>query len=299
MLRINGNQAIAQTVDFFTPIVDDPYLFGAIAAANSISDIYAMGATPILGLAIAAFPTDVLPLEVLHEILRGGAEKAAEAGFPVAGGHTIIDDVPKYGLAVTGVVAVDKIVRNSTARPGDTLILTKPIGNGILVSAFRALSARRLRRSDPPSMDEAIRWMTMLSRDAARVMTDVGVSAATDITGYGLIGHLLEVCVGSGVGAEIRASAVPVLEGARQYLARGFRPAGTTRNEEAFRNRVDVRVDESEFTLMCDAQTSGGLLISVPPARLPAIEQKFRQSGLFYATIGTVTERSGSITLIR
>ena len=298
MLRINGDQAIAQTVDFFTPIVDDPYLFGAIAAANSISDIYAMGATPILGLAIAAFPTDVLPLEVLQEILRGGAEKAAEAGFPVAGGHTIIDDVPKYGLAVTGIVAVDKIVRNSTARPGDTLILTKPIGNGILVSAFRALSARRLRRSDPPRMDEAIRWMTMLSRDAARVMSDVGVSAATDITGYGLIGHLLEVCVGSKVGAEIRASAVPVLEGARQYLARGFRPAGTTRNEEAFRNRVDVRVDESEFTLMCDAQTSGGLLISVPPARLQAIEQKFRQSGLFYATIGTVTEHSGSITLI-
>jgi selenide,water dikinase len=298
VLRINGDQAIAQTVDFFTPIVDDPYLFGAIAAANSISDIYAMGATPILGLAIAAFPTDVLPLEVLQEILRGGAEKAAEAGFPVAGGHTIIDDVPKYGLAVTGIVAVDKIVRNSTARPGDTLILTKPIGNGILVSAFRALSARRLRRSDPPRMDEAIRWMTMLSRDAARVMTDVGVSAATDITGYGLIGHLLEVCVGSRVGAEIRASAVPVLEGAREYLARGFRPAGTTRNEEAFRNRVDVRVDESEFTLMCDAQTSGGLLISVPAARLQAIEQKFRQSGLFYATIGTVTEHSGSITLI-
>jgi selenide,water dikinase len=299
VLRISGNQAIAQTVDFFTPIVDDPYLFGAIAAANSVSDIYAMGATPILGLAIAAFPTDVLPLEVLQEILRGGVEKAAEAGFPVAGGHTIIDDVPKYGLAVTGIVDVDKIVRNSTARPGDTLILTKPIGNGILVSAFRALSARKLRRSDPPAMDEAIRWMIMLNRDAARVMSEVGVSAATDITGYGLIGHLLEVCVGSKVGAEIRASAVPVLDGAREYLSRGFRPAGTTRNAEAFRNRVEVRVDEAEFTLMCDAQTSGGLLISVPPARLPAIEQKFRQSGLFYATIGTVNERSGSITLIR
>jgi selenide,water dikinase len=298
VLRINGDQAIAQTVDFFTPIVDDPYLFGAIAAANSISDIYAMGATPILGLAIAAFPTDVLPLEVLQEILRGGAEKAAEAGFPVAGGHTIIDDVPKYGLAVTGVVAVDKIVRNSTARPGDTLILTKPIGNGILVSAYRALSTRRLRRSDPPNMDEAIRWMTMLSRDAARVMSEVGVSAATDITGYGLIGHLLEVSVASKVGAEIRASAVPVLPGAREYLARGFRPEGTMRNAEAFRNRVDVRVDESEFILMCDAQTSGGLLISVPSTKLPAIERRFREGGLFYATIGTVTDRTGSITLI-
>src|SRR5205814_7375091 len=131
-VRIAGDQAIAQTVDFFTPIVDDPYLFGAIAAANSISDIYAMGATPILGLAIATFPTDVLPLEVLHEILRGGAEKAAEAGFPIAGGHTIIDDVPKSGLAVTGGVAVDKIPRTSTAKAGDARLLTKPIGTGIL-----------------------------------------------------------------------------------------------------------------------------------------------------------------------
>ena len=299
MLRISGDQAIAQTVDFFTPIVDDPYLFGAIAAANSVSDIYAMGATPILGLAIAEFPTDVLPLEVLQEILRGGADKAAEAGFPVAGGHTIIDDIPKYGLAVTGVVAVDKIVRNSTAKAGDTLILTKPIGNGILVSAYRGLSRRTLRRSEPPNMDEAIRWMTMLNRDAARVMTEIGVNAATDITGYGLIGHLLEVCVGSRVGAEISASAVPVLEGAREYLARGFRPAGTLRNEESFRSRVDVRVDESEFTLMCDAQTSGGLLMSVPAEKLAAIEQRFRQGGLFYATIGKVTTRSGVITLSR
>ena len=146
-------------------------------------------------------------------------------------------------------------------------------------------------------MDEAIRWMTMLSRDAARVMSEVGVNAATDVTGYGLIGHLLEVCVGSNAGAEIRASAVPVLAGAREYLARGFRPAGTIRNAEAFRNRVDVRVDDSEFMLMCDAQTSGGLLISVPPSKLTAIEQRFRQSGLFYATIGIMTERTGSITL--
>ena len=197
-------------MDFFTPIVDDPYLFGAIAAANSVSDIYAMGATPILGLAIAAFPTDVLPLEVLQEILRGGSEKAAEAGFPIAGGHTIIDDVPKYGLAVTGVVSVAKLVRNSTAKPGDALVLTKPIGNGILISAYRALTMRRFGRRTPPSLDDAIRWMTMLNRDAAAAMTEVGVSAATDITGYGLIGHLLEMCAGSGTGAEIRAAAVPV-----------------------------------------------------------------------------------------
>jgi selenide,water dikinase len=300
VLRINGDQAIAQTVDFFTPIVDDPYLFGSIAAANSVSDIYAMGATPILGLAIAAFPTDVLPLEVLQEILRGGAEKAAEAGFPVAGGHTIIDDVPKYGLAVTGVVHVDKIVRNSTARPGDTLILTKPIGNGILVSAHRGLSGRRtFRRSEPPDMSEAIRWMTMLNREPARIMSEVGVNAATDITGYGFIGHLLEVCVGSRVGAEIRVGDVPVLAGAREFLARGFRPAGTVRNAEAFRGRVDVRVDESEYTLLCDAQTSGGLLIAVPPEKLAAIEQQFRQGGLFYAKVGRITDQSGTVTLVQ
>jgi selenide,water dikinase len=296
-VRISGDQAIAQTVDFFTPIVDDPYLFGAIAAANSVSDIYAMGATPILGLAIAAFPTDVLPLEVLQEILRGGAEKAAEAGFPVAGGHTIIDDVPKYGLAVTGVVSVSKLVRNSTARPGDALILTTPIGNGILICAYRALSRPRLGRRKAPALDEAIHWMTMLNRDAASAMTQIGVSAATDVTGYGLIGHLLEMCAGSGVGAEINASAVPILPHVRDYLDRGFKPGGTVRNVKAFRKRVDIRVPDSEFLLMCDAQTSGGLLIAVSPDRLNALQAQLSQSGLFYATIGTVTDRSGTLTL--
>jgi selenide,water dikinase len=297
-VRISGDIAIAQTVDFFTPIVDDPYLFGAIAAANSVSDIYAMGATPILGLAIAAFPTDVLPLEVLQEILRGGAEKAAEAGFPIAGGHTIIDDVPKYGLAVTGTVSVARLVRNSTAKVGDALVLTKPIGNGILISAYRGLTHKRFGRRTPPSLDEATRWMTMLNRDAASAMTEVGVSAATDVTGYGLVGHLLEMCSGSGTGAEIRASAVPVLENAREYLARGFRPAGTLRNVETFRRRVDLRIPDSEFTLLCDAQTSGGLLIAVSPERLDALEARLRQSGLFYATIGKMTDQSGKLTLI-
>jgi len=298
VLRISGDQAIVQTVDFFTPIVDDPYLFGAIAAANSVSDVYAMGATPILGLAIAAFPTDKLPLEVLQEILRGGAEKAAEAGFPVGGGHTIIDDVPKYGLAVTGIIPIDKLVRNSTAQPGDTLFLTKPIGNGILISAHRALSGKTLfRRAEPPVLDEAIRWMTMLNRDVAKAMVDVGVSAATDITGYGLIGHLLEMCNGSGVGAEIRASAVPVLTGAREYLARGFRPAGTERNVATFRRRVELSAPESELTLMCDAQTSGGLLIAVPPSKERTLEDRFRESGLFYAKIGTMTDRNSAVTL--
>lgn len=293
MIRIAGDLAIAQTVDFFTPIVDDPYLFGQIAAANAISDIYAMGATPILGLAIAGFPTDKLPLSVLEGILRGGADKAAEAGFAVAGGHTIIDDVPKYGLVVTGVVAVDKLVRNSTAREGDVLFLTKPIGTGILVSANRV---KKLFHKKPP-LDEAIRWMTTLNRDAARAMTDVGVSAATDVTGYGLIGHLLEMCEGSGLGAELSVSRVPVLAGAREELARGFRPEGTMRNANSFRGRVQLNVGDSEFTLMCDAQTSGGLLIAVPSEQAGALETRMTESGLFYAKVGRMTADRGRITL--
>jgi len=297
VLRIAGDLAIAQTVDFFTPIVDDPYLFGAIAAANSVSDIYAMGAKPILGLAIAAFPTDVLPLDVLQEILRGGADKAAEAGFPIGGGHTIIDDVPKYGLAVTGVVHVDKLVRNSTAKAGDVLVLTKPIGNGILISAFRALTGRRFFKQTP-NVDEAIRWMTMLNRDAADVMVHIGVDAATDVTGYGLIGHLLEMCDGSGVGAELRMRDVPLLDGARDYLGRGFRPAGSVRNADAFRKRVDSRVTADDFMLLCDAQTSGGLLIAVAPERLDAFEAAMREGGLFYAKIGNINGDAGRVTVV-
>jgi len=298
VIRIAGDVAIAQTVDFFTPIVDDPYLFGQIAAANAISDVYAMGATPILGLAIAGFPTDKLPLDVLEEILRGGADKAVEAGFSVAGGHTIIDDVPKYGLVVTGVVSADKLVRNSTAKPGDVLYLTKPIGNGILVSAHRALSAKKFFRSAPPSLDDAIRWMTMLNRDASKAMVDAGASAATDVTGYGLIGHLMEMCEGAGVGAEIRVCDVPVLAGAREFLARGFRPEGTMRNVKTFRDRVQWSGAENELTLMCDAQTSGGLLIAIASERAAALETRLRESGLFYATIGRMTADAGRITLV-
>ena len=293
MIRIAGDTAIAQTVDFFTPIVDDPYLFGQIAATNSISDIYAMGAVPILGLAIAGFPTDKLPLDVLEAILRGGADKALEAGFCVAGGHTIIDDVPKYGLVVTGIVSVDKLVRNSTARAGDVLFLTKPIGNGILVSANRA---KKLFHRKPP-LDEAIRWMTTLNRGAAEAMVAAGASAATDVTGYGLIGHLLEMCEGSGVGATLSVSAVPVLDGVRDALARGFRPEGTMRNAKSFRERVRLNVPESELTLMCDAQTSGGLLIAIASERSSALEQKLRESGLFYAKVGVLTPDRGRITL--
>ena len=298
VLRIAGDQALVQTVDFFTPIVDDPFLFGSIAAANSVSDIYAMGARPILGLAVAGFPTDRLPLSVLEEILRGGAMKAQEAGFPVAGGHTIIDDVPKYGLAVTGMVAADRIVRNSTARAGDVLYVTKPIGNGILVSTFRAHSGRRFFRREVPDLSEAIRWMSALNRDASILMVEAGATAATDVSGYGLIGHLREMCDGANLGAEISVGSVPVLAGAREFLARGHRPSGTVRNVENFRPFVHLGVPEHELTLMCDAQTSGGLLIAIAPERSAQFEAAASQGGLFCAKVGKMTDESGLISLV-
>lgn len=257
-----------------------------------------MGATPILGLAIAAFPSDTLPLEILHEILRGGATKAAEAGFPIGGGHTIIDDVPKYGLAVTGTVKVTDLVRNSTARPGDALFLTKPIGTGILIAAHRAYGARRFRRGGAPSLDEAIDWMLRLNRDAARVMAEVGVSAATDVTGYGLIGHLLEMCEGSGIGATVNASSVPILGGVRDLLARGFVPGGTKRNVASVRPRVALSTPESELTLMCDAQTSGGLLIAVSSEKEEQLASRLREGGLFCARIGSMTDEPPRVSLV-
>jgi selenide, water dikinase len=305
VLKIDVDRAIVQTVDFFTPIVDDPELFGSIAAANSVSDIYAMGAEPILGLAIAMFPTGVLPLSMLESILVGGAKKAAEAGFPIAGGHTIIGDVPMYGLAVTGIIDTRGIVRNSTARPGDRLYLTKPIGNGILVSAWRALSSTsgsRLRgvvkNAGAPAMDEAIDWMNRLNRDAARAMTATGVSAATDITGYGLMGHLLEMCIGSGAGARIRAEAVPVLKGARSYLEKGFVPAGTLRNAETLRKSVVSSVSENEYRLMCDAQTSGGLLIAVDPEKAQLLEANLTARNVALDFIGEMTDRAATIEIV-
>lgn len=297
VLRIDGERALVQTVDFFTPIVDDPYVFGAIAAANSVSDIYAMGAEPILGLAIAGFPTKELPLSILAEILRGGAEKAAEAGFPVAGGHTIIDDVPKYGLAVTGIVALDRIVRNSTARAGDLLYLTKPIGTGILVAAYRAL-ANQEGAADAPSLEEAIRWMTLLNRDAARAMIEAGARAATDVTGYGLLGHLLEICRGSGTGATISSGAVPVMEGAREWLARGFVSGGTKRNLSAYGGNLRPSVPEGDLLLLSDAQTSGGLLIAIAPEDEGTLRASLEKHGVPVWKIGALTSESETIEIV-
>lgn len=300
VLRIDGERALVQTVDFFTPIVDDPYLFGAIAAANSVSDIYAMGAEPILGLAIAGFPSKKLPLQMLEDIFRGGVDKAAEAGFPIAGGHTIIDDVPKYGVAVTGMAPVGQIVRNSTGSAGDRLYLTKPIGNGILVAAWRARGSRlaQMLRRERPSLEEAIRWMTTLNRDASRAMVEARATAATDITGYGLIGHLREMCRGGELGASIRREAVPVMEGAREWLAKGLIPEGSRRNLAAYRGRIEGGLSEEELLLLCDAQTSGGLLIAIPPDRASELEKGFASRGVVFWHIGELTGRGGTVELI-
>lgn len=298
-LRLDGERVLVQTVDFFTPIVDDPETFGAIAAANSVSDIYAMGAEPILGLAIAMFPTDVLPMSVLEGILRGGVAKATEAGFPIAGGHTIIDDIPKYGLAVTGLVSPDDLKRNSGAKPGDELFLTKPIGTGVLVSAYRASGSgmSKLFRKDRPSLDEAVSWMTMLNRDAARIMVECDANAATDVTGYGLLGHLREMCAASSTGADLDVEAVPILAGARDLLAKGFFPEGSQRNALALRGIVELEAEEDDYRMLCDAQTSGGLIISISPDRSRSLVDAFERSGLLLAQIGRMTDRAGVIRL--
>ncbi len=259
--RLSDTLALVQTVDFFTPIVDDPYTFGAIAAANALSDVYAMGATPVTALAIAAFPED-LDLGVLHEILRGGSEKAREAGINVIGGHTVKDDEPKYGLSVTGIIHPDRILRNSSAQPGDVLFLTKAIGTGILTTA------RRSDRIDEATLHEAIASMSTLNRAAAEAMEGCDVHAAIDVTGFGLIGHLLEMIRGAGIGAEIEARAVPLLAHALALAESGVAPGGSRTNLSqalAANVRFDDDVDPALRLLLCDAQTSGGLLVAVAP----------------------------------
>jgi len=267
IVRIAPDRALVLTTDFFTPIVDDPFEFGQVAAANALSDIYAMGGTPISALCIVGFPDTDLAPEVLAEILRGGAMKAKEAGIDVVGGHTIKTDEPIYGLAVVGEVHPDRVVSNAGARVGDMLVLTKPLGIGIVATA---------NKNDADTlgaMPEAIRLMTMLNKDACAAMLEVGVHAATDITGFGLLGHLRNVCAASGVSARVRLSAVPVIEAARKYVGEGMAPGGTHANWRFLADWVtwaDV-VTKDEQLLLADAQTSGGLLIAVEPSRVAAL----------------------------
>ncbi len=295
VFRLGPDLALVQTVDIFTPIVDDPYWFGAIAAANALSDVYAMGGRPRLALNFAGFPRNKLSLDVLGEILRGGADKCAEAGVTIIGGHTIDDPEPKYGLAVTGFVHPDRVITNAAAKPGDRLILTKPLGLGIVTTALKQ------GKTDEAAIDEAVRIMATLNRTAADAMIEAGVSAATDITGFGLLGHLAEMTRGSGVTARVRLRDVPILAAAWPLVKARAIPGGTQRNRESLRGVVSWDgVGEDAQVLLCDAQTSGGLLIAIPEARSEALVDALRRGGQSVAAvIGEITGPGrGEITVV-
>lgn len=265
--QIDEHRALVATADFFTPIVDDPYDFGRIAAANALSDIYAMGARPLFALNLVGFPRKLLSAGILEEILRGGMTVAREAGAPILGGHSIDDDEPKYGLSVIGEVDPARIVRNAGARVGDVIVLTKPIGTGVIATALKN------DKAEEPAIAAAVQSMTTLNRDAADAMVEIGVRAATDVTGFGLIGHLREILAASGVGARLRASRVPLLDGAAELARSGELPGGTKRNfmdAAAFTHWGD-EIPEWLRYLLCDAQTSGGLLIAVARDRSEAL----------------------------
>jgi selenide, water dikinase len=258
VFRLSDERALVQTVDFFTPVVDDAHDWGRIAAANALSDVYAMGGEPMTALQVVAWPRNILSFELLGEVLRGGADVMAEAGCVIVGGHSIDDPEPKYGFAVTGIVDPARMTSNAAARPGDVLVLTKPIGTGIISTAIK-------REVCPePVRVAAVESMARLNRDAAHAMLRAGASAATDVTGFGLLGHLAEVLAASRVGAGIDADAVPVLEGAWALLDEGSYPGGSERNLAAVENLVDGDADVRTLRMLADAQTSGGLLIAVP-----------------------------------
>jgi selenide,water dikinase len=254
VVRIAGGQGLVLTTDFFTPVVDDAYTFGRIAAANALSDVYAMGGTPVVAVNLLGWPRDVLPAALAAEVLRGGLEVAQEAGCHVGGGHSIDDPEPKYGMAVTGLVDLDRVMRNDAAVAGSPLSLTKPLGVGVL---------NNRHKSTGEVSDEAVALMATLNRDAARAALAAGIRAATDVTGFGLLGHLYKMARASGVTAVVDAAAVPYLTGAREALAGGFVSGGTRRNLDWVRPHADLSaVSEDEALLLADAQTSGGLLLA-------------------------------------
>jgi selenide,water dikinase len=274
--ELGDGQAVVQTMDFFAPVVDDPYTFGRIAAANSMSDIYAMGAKPLFALNIVAFPSRTVPMEVLGEILRGGAEMAAEAGVPILGGHSIDDPEPKYGLCVTGIVHPDQVVTNASAKPGDRLVLTKPLGSGIMSHALKTDLATEA------DIARAVAVMTTLNRAGSEAMVAVGVHAATDVTGYGLLGHLRWIVRAANVRAVVRYSQVPVMEEALDLAAKGARTGGYARNKDYVDSIVSWAdgLPELADQILYDPQTSGGLLIVVPPERAKVLEEALRERGV-------------------
>jgi selenide,water dikinase len=283
--RIAADRALVATVDFFTPIVDDPTEFGAIAAANAVSDVYAMGARPLFALGMTAFPREKLGSGLLERIVSGGAAKMGEAGIAVVGGHSVDDPEPKFGYAVVGEVHPDRVITHEGAQRGDILYLTKPLGSGLVTTAIK-------RGLCPPALErEAIAVMTHLNRDASTAMVESSATAATDVTGYGLIGHLSNI-IG---GADIELAAVPLMEGLRDLAGRDLFSGGSRRNHAAYREQVDWGgIDEVDQLILCDAQTSGGLLVSIPPNEANRFESALQSSAYPAARIGVING-TGSI----
>jgi len=288
--RLSDDLALVQAVDFITPVVDDPYAYGAVAAAHALSDIYAMGARPVLALSIVGFPTKSLPIGVLGEILKGCGDKAAEAGVSIVGGHSVDDNEPKCGLSVTGLVHPQKLITNARARPGDALVLTKPIGTGIITTAIDQ------RVSRPGAEERLIAIMASLNRQASEAMASVGVNACTDVTGFGLLGHLRVMLNASGAGARINLSSVPVMPEAWDLVHAGVVPEGTHNNHRFLRDEVLWNGISREAQLvLCDAQTSGGLLIAVAPEKADSLIRAITAAGGSAVEIGRVIEREAGI----
>ncbi len=275
---------IIQTVDFFTPVVDDPYQFGQIAAANALSDIYAMGGKPLFALNIVGFPINDLPKKILTEILQGGADKADEAGIPIVGGHSVDDKEPKYGLVVTGEIHQDRIWKNSGARPGDALVLTKSLGTGIIATGIK----RGVATQD--SIEDAINSMSSLNKNSAQELRGYNVNAVTDVTGFGLLGHLKEMCENSDVSSKINFQDLLFLDGAKELAMSGVMPGGTKRNLKSVEKVVSFNdhLSEIEQLLSADAQTSGGLLVSMPLEDARSYVKKVNGQT---AIIGQITEK--------
>ncbi len=295
--RLRDDLAIILTLDFFTPIVDDPYLFGQIAATNALSDVYAMGGRPVTAMNIICFPPKKLPMEVLNRILQGGLDKIHEADVTLVGGHSVEDDEPKYGLSVTGVIHPDRVLRNRGGLPGDRLILTKALGTGIVSTAIKGEEA------DPALVEKAVRAMATLNRRAAELMTQMPeIHACTDVTGFGMLGHASEMIEGTDVGLRIQSSAVPYFDGVRELVEGGYVPGGLYRNKNFRMPMIDVEPSCPEWLLeiLFDPQTSGGLLIALPAGDAETLVRKMREAGIRdAAVVGEVTaDRRGRIRVV-
>ncbi len=286
--RLDDSRALVVTTDFFTPVVDEAYDYGSIAAANSLSDVYAMGGRPFLALNIAALPPD-LPIEISSEILRGGAEKTREAGVVIAGGHTIQDKEPKYGLVVIGFVDPHQAMTKGGLKPGDVLVLTKPLGFGVTTTALKQ------QKAEPQDVQEVVEWMKRLNRSASELAVEFGLRGGTDITGYSFLGHGLEMAEASGVSLHIDYAKIPLVSGARKYAERGTFPGGAFDNLHHYGAQVRFAdsLDEPAQMLLFDPQTSGGLLLGVPAEKLAAFEVRAQEVGQPVWAVGTVHDGSG------